>query len=154
MDKKTTIGVVVILLIYFAFTSGFIFEMTKCKDVETLVTPYSITLSNYRIGLIGVNNNDDIACAKWLVEETDPTTIIHTDYFGTSLIMDLSNTGRHTYIEPEGYHYLFLTSWSTENQEMVQGWFEGRRSYESLPDLSNAREAHREGNAVVYEMNY
>jgi len=151
VGKVITFCIVGFLIAYYAFTSGAVFELTKSEATERLDIPYSIALSNERTRIVGVyKNDDDIACARWLVEKTDPSIPVYVDYCGISLIMDLSETRWRTYEEPEGNHYLFLTSWSTEYKKMVFGWFEGLREYEPLPDLSNAVEVFRRGNAVIY----
>ncbi|MBA7498652.1 hypothetical protein ES704_01389 [subsurface metagenome] len=151
MGKVITFCIAGFLIAYYAFTSGAVFELTKSEATERLDVPYSIALSNERTRIIGVyDNNDDTDCARWLVEEADPSTPVYVDYCSVSLIMDLSETRRATYEEPKEKHYLFLTSWSTEHKKMVFGWFEGLREYEPLPDLSNATEVFRRGSAVVY----
>jgi len=151
MGKVITFCIVGFLIAYYAFTSGAVFELTKSEVTERLDVPYSIALSNEKTRIVGVyGNNDDTDCARWLTEETDPSILIYADYCGTSLIMDLSETRGCSYEEPRRDHYLFLTSWNTEHKKMVYGWFEGLREYEPLPDLSNAIEVFRRGDAVVY----
>lgn len=151
MDKVITFCIAGFLIAYYAFTSGAVFELTRSEVTEQLDVPYSIALSNERTRIVGVYGNDnDTDCARWLVEETDLSIPIHTDYCGISLIMDLSDIHRGIYGGPESKHYLFLTSWSTEHKKMVFGWYEGSRKYEPLPDLSNATEVFRRGDAVVY----
>ena len=151
MGKVITFCIAGFLIAYYAFTSGIIFELTKSETTEQLDVPYSIALSNERTRIVGVyGNNDDIDSARWLIEETDPSSPIYTDYCGLSLILDIEEIRRVFHEEPEGEYYLFLTSWSTEHNKMVFGWFEGLREYKPLPDLSNATEVFRRGNAVVY----
>jgi len=151
VGKVITFCIAGFLIAYYAFTSGIIFELTKSETTEQLDVPYSIALSNERTRIVGVyGNNDDIDCARWLVEESDLSLSIYTDYCGTSLLLDLSEGNRPTYHESIGSYYLFLTSWSTEHNKMVFGWFEGLREYKPLPDLSNAMEVFRRGDAVVY----
>jgi len=151
VGKVITFCIAGFLIAYYAFTSGAVFELTKSEATGRLDVPYSIALSNERTRIVGVSsNNDDIDCARWLIEEANPSLPIYTDYCGLSLIMDLSEIRRVFYEEPEGEYYLFLTSWSTEHNKMVFGWFEGLREYEPLPDLSNATEVFGRGNAVVY----
>lgn len=151
MDKIITFCIVGFLIAYYAFTSGAIFELTRNKTTEQLDVPYSIALSNEKTRIVGVySNNDDTDCARWLIEETNPSLPIYTDYCGLSLILDLDELRRVFYEEPEEEYYLFLTSWSTEHNKMVFGWFEGLREYKPLSDLSNTIEVFRRGSAVVY----
>jgi len=98
MGKVVTLSIIGFLIAYYAFTSGAIFELTKSEATEQLDIPYSIALSNERTRIVGVyGNDDDTACARWLVEETNPSVPIHTDYCGISLIMDLNEGSRSTY---------------------------------------------------------
>ena len=83
------------------------------------------------------------------MQETDSSIPIFTDYTGTSLILDHSDTGRNTALLPEVPHYVMLLTWNVENNKMVFGWYEGLREYAPIPDLSDAVEVYRSGKAVI-----
>jgi len=149
MKKRTAIIIAVIILAYYIFTSGLVFELTGETKMDSLDTPYSIALSNYRIGFVGVFNEDDVNCAKWLAEKTSGD--IWVDYNGMSLMIDYTEYTRGTYEKPKEHHYLLLHTWNNINEKMVYGWFEGAREYVALPDLTDYKEVYRVNEAVVYE---
>ena len=66
MAKKASIIVCILLLAYFIFTSGLVFEVTASDTMDRVDMPYSIAMSGERTGAIGIYNEDDIACAEWL----------------------------------------------------------------------------------------
>lgn len=150
INKNTALVAGILILIYFMFTSGLVFELTKNNQTKSLDTPYSIVFSNERIGFVGFYNEDDIECAKWVVYNTKELPI-QIDYLGVSLIIDYDGYNRWTYDDNEE-RYLFLHTWNIENNKLVYGRSESTREYEPLPNLSNAIEMHRQGKAVVYYM--
>ena len=58
----------IILIPYFLFTSGFVFEVTKQPDIEQVTIPYSVGLSNYRIDLGATTTKDDIEIRRYIFE--------------------------------------------------------------------------------------
>jgi hypothetical protein len=70
--SKTAIWVTTgILLAYFIFTSGLVYEATGSEVTDKFIVPYSAALSGERTGLFGVYSEDDIKCAEWLAYESD-----------------------------------------------------------------------------------
>lgn len=151
MKKKSVMIATVLILAYYVFVSGLVFEATGSTKMDSLDTPYSIAMSNDRIGFVGIYEEGDIDCVKWMASSTPSDRPVWVDYLGMSLMIDYTGYSRGTYQKPEGEHYLLLHSWNVENQKFVFGWFEGTREYDDLPDLSDYREVFRKGNAVVYE---
>lgn len=145
------IVIVSFVLCYYLFTSGMVFELTKAEMRQGHDTPYSIALSNERVRIVGVSNNDDINCVKWVVENTPSGIQVYIDYTGTSLLIGIG-VWKFVTSQPEGQHYILLNTWNVENDKMVWGWFEGLREYTPLPDLNNATEVYRSGKAVVYKV--
>ena len=68
-----------ILLAYFIFTSGLVYEATGSDVTDKFIVPYSASLSGERAGLFGVYTKGDIKCAEWLAYESDPTIPIVGD---------------------------------------------------------------------------
>ncbi len=151
MPKKALIAACVLLLAYFVFTSGLVFNLTSNRIVSRVDMPYNMALGGEEEGVLGVFNTDDVSCAKWLVENN--RLPIHADYNGGALLMgylgDLERVDSR-YVEE---HYLFLTSWNTKYSKMVIGSCPALRAFEPLPTLTNAIEVYRRGNAVVYLIN-
>ena len=69
----------VILIPYFLFTSGFIYEVTGQELPNKVDTPYSIALSSYRLDLAGVFYWQDGAAAGWLAQKASDETVVHYD---------------------------------------------------------------------------
>ena len=103
MRKVALIAVSSLMLCYFLFVSGFIFEVTGNEKVATMDTPYTIAFSNDRLGFVGVFNEDDIGCAKWIAR-TEPKIPVYVDYLGMSLLIDYTEYTRGSYNEE---HYVY-----------------------------------------------
>lgn len=152
--KRVGITVSIIILLYFSFTSGLVFEVSKAQEVGQIDTPYSIAFSNERVGLIGIYEDDDLRCARWIVENGRKDYPIRTDYFGYTLILGINGIGSSYLWQDERNHYLFLGSWNNKLGKMILGWDEGVRTYQPLPDCANMEEIYRVGNSVIYEVCY
>jgi len=149
MKKRTVVGVTVLILVYYLFVSGLMFEVTGGTEVEYLDTPYAIAFSNERLGFVGMFNEDDVACVKWAVQNSNLP--IWVDYLGMSLVIDYSGYVRGTYVKPGGEHLLFLHTWNTQHDKLIFGWHEASREYEPLPDLNDAKVIFRSGDAYIYK---
>ncbi len=152
MGKKPVIAVCALLLGYFSFTSGMLFEVTKEETLNQMNLPYSIALSNYRAGIVAVPNDDDMACTKWMVDNVLEEFPVFTDYLGWSMLLSYEYGMGYADREYEGKHYIFLHTWNIENDKMVFGKSPGLRTYEALPELDDAVMVYRQGKAVVYEV--
>lgn len=115
----------IVLIPYFLFTSGFIFEVTKQESVEQLTIPYNIGLSDYRLDLGASTTEDDYNCARYIVDnELFP---IFSDIHGANLMGEI--VGYHSDINralqkvglwPTGYVFIrsrnieegYLTTWN------------------------------------------
>jgi uncharacterized membrane protein len=81
-DSQAFIGFMAlgILIPYFLFTSGFIYEVTGQEVTDKIDTPYSIVLSSYRLDLAGVFCWQDDAAASWLTQHASDATKVYTDH--------------------------------------------------------------------------
>ena len=103
-----------LIIPYYLFTSGFIFEVTQQTDISRVNMPYAISLSNHRIDMVGVFTSNDIAVRDWAFDNDLGWIYADTHSYlllGERVIMDpywpLSkalNTG-----EFEGGRYIFLS---------------------------------------------
>ena len=152
MTKTTSIVIGILLLVYFMFTSGLVFEVSHSEMEGRIDLPYSLALSGERSGIIGIFNDDDVACAKWLADKYGALPI-KADYNGYRLLLGCMHEHKGFVAPAPGKeHYLLLTSWNVEHQLMVIGICPGLRLYEPLPDLDGAVEVFRRGNAIVYRI--
>ena len=73
-----------ILIVYFIFTSGLVFELTKQPDVSTYNLPYSVALSNHRIDLGATTTEGDLEVRDYIISNN--LFPIYADVFGNGLI--------------------------------------------------------------------
>ena len=128
-----------ILIPYFLFTSGFIYEVTGQEVTDKIDTPYSIALSSYRVVLAGVPSWQDCAGADWLAQNLGDESIVSADSPGCLLLygrpefhrrlqgLNLENMTEGT--------YAFLTSWNIEKQEITYNAGIGLRRSLSFDEL-------------------
>ncbi|KKN12049.1 hypothetical protein LCGC14_1020490, partial [marine sediment metagenome] len=57
-----------VLVPYFLFTSGSIFEVLQLKSVETLLIPYSPALSSPRLDINGIYTDNDVEVVEWIAD--------------------------------------------------------------------------------------
>ena len=152
-EKHWTIIVMVVIFPYFVFTSGLPFELSHNTTMSFVDTPYSFGLSNYRIDSVGVFNQEDRDTATYVSQMTR-TLPVYMDYQSYTLTQGINEgygmSGWTHSAKPP--YILFLNSWNTTHNELVYGRNSGLRYYEPLPDLTNATEIFRRGDAVVYQV--
>jgi uncharacterized membrane protein len=71
--------VVVILLPYFIFNSGAVFELSRGQTTNFIDIPYSIALSSYRLDLNTVFTQQDLAAAGWLCKIPKEEAPVYVD---------------------------------------------------------------------------
>lgn len=77
---------VCLIIPYFLFTSGLIFEATQQTDISGVNIPYSISLSHRRVDIIGVSTSNDIAVRDWAVN--NDLGSIYADIHGSLLFSE------------------------------------------------------------------
>lgn len=80
MSKVKIAIIVSILVVYYVFTSGIVFEVIKANASSKLDLPYSISLSGERTGLANIVTKSDLECIMWLKDNRDKALPIVTDY--------------------------------------------------------------------------
>ena len=155
-----------LLIAYFMFTSGLIFEVTKSEIINRLDVPYS-AISGDRTGVIGTFfTKNDVETAKWLASNSDNTSNIYADVNGQLLIGGYLRTWDFVnergllkempsyeikYVEP---CYIFLTEWNVKHNRLV--WHNGTvglREYGDIPwsMLSKKALIYTQGDARIYK---
>lgn len=157
MDKKVIWSITVILLIYFAFTSGSVFELTKSKLTGKLEMPYSIGLSAERTGIVAIATKDDIECLNWLNDNWDGETSIVGDYNVYCLItgempqwfllVKHLRKGDLKYLPDKCY--IFISSWNTRHQQYIEPLGIGLRKAYPLPEF-NYPIVYQHGDTIIY----
>lgn len=159
-----------LLLVYYLFTSGLIFKLNTVQGISSVETPYSFALSSEDTGIVGVYTEDDIRCARWLVEESDQSVPIVADVNGHLLLRSIipdeqrimwgrmtniyEGAVRGTYfsdIERYKKCYIFVTLWNNSHGTYIEGGQlgAGLRVSNPLPSFEY-EEAYRSGKAVAY----
>jgi len=67
--RKPQVLVLCLLIPYFIFTSGIIFEVSRQEDISGVNIPYSIPLSYQRIDITEIPTANDIAVRDWAVSQ-------------------------------------------------------------------------------------
>jgi uncharacterized membrane protein len=148
-DSKAFLGFMAlgILIPYFLFTSGVIFETSRHRVTDKIDIPYSIALSSYRIDLAGVFNQQDGAAAQWLSRNAPDNSKIYVDDHTSQLLkfyrIDKERLPRYPQDSnklQEDY-YAFLSSWNASKEELSFAVGPGLRKHikmEDLPELHTA----------------
>lgn len=87
--------VLCLIIPYFLFSSGFIFEITKQTDISYINIPYNIGLSDRRIDLGATITDNDLAVVKWMADSQIPFPV-YSDIFGAFIIGE--DIGQRYYI--------------------------------------------------------
>jgi uncharacterized membrane protein len=158
-----------IMLVYFLFTSGLIYEITQSNIIEKVDMPYSYALSYERTGIVGVYNQDDINCAVWLAYESNQELPIVNDMNTLRLMQNyLDPLPRTFYIEKyykpylllenniSGEYYIFLDTWNIEHNKLIYNYDisypAGLRRVMDMPSwIYDLPVVYQSGDAVVYK---
>ncbi|MDD4877342.1 MAG: DUF2206 domain-containing protein, partial [Dehalococcoidales bacterium] len=151
-----------VMIVYFIFTSGLIFEFMKYDNLSRIDVPYSAGLSAGRTGVYASYTYDDVNAVKWILSQRDKESNIAGDYNGILLVFAYDGLDRireknswnnYTFDNSPSDSYILLTSWNTQNNRYldslknVRGGV-GLRQSRALPEL-NYDEVFRSGDAVV-----
>jgi uncharacterized membrane protein len=164
VSRLALIITVVVLIGYYIFTSGLVYELTGNNNTASLEIPYSFGMSAERVGLAAVLNDDDINCLKWLSANWKEGDLVVSDY-NISRIID--EYDYRIYLKYQGGYgkptfwnngipdrcYIFVSSWNVHHKKYVLGTNIGLRSLEDLPDLPYDI-AYRSGDAIVYRRGF
>jgi uncharacterized membrane protein len=110
-----------LLVPYFLFTSGLVYEISSQQITDRVESPYSIALSSYRLDLAGIMNERDNAGAKWLSKRSYPPTILSTDVHACRAFILNSYPGQLTIFQKDGIvpgDYVFLSTWNVQKSEV------------------------------------
>jgi uncharacterized membrane protein len=143
--KFVTLGV---LIPYFLFTAGFIYEVTGQQVTDRIDTPYSIALSSYRLDLAGVFYWQDGAAAQWLAQKATGEAKVYTDNHVYKLLELQDFPGQivslprdATELSRDGY--IYFSTWNTNKGELTFAVGPGLRkpvSFSCIPGLTTTME--------------
>jgi len=114
-----------VLIPYFLFTSGFVFEVSGHEVTDKIDTPYSIALSSYRVDVGGVLEWRDSAGVDWLLGRLGAEHTICVDCHGVLLFIEraglhcqLCGFQRDVSEVPED-SYMYFRTWNIDRQEIT-----------------------------------
>ncbi|MEE9400198.1 MAG: DUF2206 domain-containing protein, partial [Dehalococcoidales bacterium] len=137
--------IIAVLVPYFIFNSGVIFELSRSQAVHSIDIPYSIALSGHRVDLSTVFTKQDVAAASWLSRVGEEDYPVYADHHGNKLFMERifipgrlldfprSNEG----VSSPGYFY--FRAWNMQNKALTFGtMYAGRQSvsFDDFPQLA------------------
>jgi len=167
--------VIAILIPYFVFTSGAVFEMSNIKDLTVISIPYSHALSATRIDSTAVFTENDINVRDWV--KANDAFPVYGDMWGSTAMFEVqSNMGTGTLLKTEDKYvycfvfrenesepeeipsscYMILRERNTEREEITYQVGVGLRktlSYEEVgfnEVLDDRPIMYQAGNAIVY----
>jgi len=157
--------VVVILIPYFIFNSGVIFELSRSRTTDFIDSPYSIALSGYRLDLNTVFTRQDLDAAHWLCAVPKSDGRVSVDYNTGKLFIDRFDFPCRTVgispdaVEPDSAGYVYLRAWNVQNQAVTfaTGYATRRSvSFDDLPWFQQAMETadriYNNGGAQVLDI--
>jgi uncharacterized membrane protein len=146
---------IVIFVPYFIFTSGIIYEVTGQQVTDRVDAPYSFALSNNRLNLTGIFNEQDEAAAEWLCSKSGGTTLnIYADANSYKMLLMPGCSVNWIYIPIRenlpSASYLYLTSWNNEKNSIAfsQSGKPGLRSFYNLTDVPATIQATNYGDKI------
>jgi uncharacterized membrane protein len=166
MKKNTRITVIItsiVLLFYYAFTSGVVYELMQSNVTDRFDIPYSTGFSAERTGVAGVFNDDDVKCARWIVTNWDDKTRVIADYNGARLMLSEFGARREDIYcmqqraggpellcknSQEGF-YILKTTWNAVNNKYVVGPNIGMRALVEWPSCDYPV-VFQSGKSIVY----
>jgi uncharacterized membrane protein len=148
---------ITILVVYFIFTSGFVFEITQSKSTAQIDVPYNTALSAERTGIVGIFTDCDVKCAKWITEKTPKNSLVAGDVNSSLLLMSFITQDRiRKTISDKVYDYetlpktcyIMVLDWNVRHNQFVRVAGTGTRQILDMPEL-NYPEVYRCGNSRV-----
>lgn len=117
--RLLTLGV---LIPYFLFTTGFIFEITRSEEYNVVSIPSSEALSSYRIDMKGMNHREH-AAMEWLSGVVNDKAWIYADQYGylqrsLALYGQVGGFGYDAEQVPKDV-YIYLRTWNIAKNEVV-----------------------------------
>lgn len=149
--------IVSLLITYFLFTSGLVFEASGSTNIDHLDIPYSLALSAERTGVTPLTTQDDIDCMKWLRKNWNGKYQVIGDYntfvlitANTEILYRLNlNRRKGSLIDILDECYIFISSWNTRHKQYIESVGTGIRKAYPLPEF-NYPVVYQSGNALIY----
>ena len=141
-----------VLIPYFIFTSGIIYEVIRARTMVTVDIPYAISLSSYRLDMAGVFYKQDYLAAAWLSEKSDKGDSIFCDT-GSYRSLVLSEAQNPIYIiwgsQPFKHgDKILLNEWNTTSGTVTMETGPGQRDYIDINSINGMSDVLKMGDIV------
>jgi len=153
LNKRSIAIITILLIVYFVFCSGFVFEVTKSEATDKVSMPYSIPFSAERTGIAGIYTQSDVDCVKWYVEHGNKDLKFVGDCNGRRLAISFISEIPHlrdNFVNPAPNYdsipdhcYIFVTDWNYRNQKYVKHGGIGLRFIRELPVFQTYGESNK-----------
>jgi uncharacterized membrane protein len=134
--------VLVILIPYFIFNSGVVFELGRSKTTNFIDTPYSIGLSSYRVELTTAFTKQDTVAGGWLYSADQGDYPLYADYNSYILFYRQYGFPRDRiclfYYDTDEVcspSYIYLRTWNTQKRVLTNAFGYAVRQSVSFADL-------------------
>jgi hypothetical protein len=134
--------VLVILIPYFIFNSGVVFELGRSKTTNFIDIPYSIGLSSYRVELTAAFTKQDTVAGGWLYSVDQGDYPLYADYNSYILFYRQYGFPRDRiclfYYDTEEVcspSYIYLRTWNTQKRVLTNAFGYAVRQSVSFADL-------------------
>ncbi|MDH5695328.1 MAG: DUF2206 domain-containing protein, partial [Dehalococcoidia bacterium] len=156
LDSPAALGflVVAILIPYFIFNSGVVFELSRSRTTNFINMPYSIALSSYRVDVNTVFTKQDVTAVDWLSGVAEEDCAVYADHHGGKLLIEqidfpcmVSEFSRDIKeVRPPSYFY--FRAWNIQKKALTFATAYGARQSISFDDLPGVTYVIDSGNRI------
>jgi len=157
LKSKAVLVVTLVIVVYFLFHSGVVFEVAKSDTLNTYDTPSRMILSSHRVDSPNWKQSE-YELVQWYLDNTDEDCTVYGDayalpLFGNLGILDKSKATLRpdTVVLPSAY--IFLREYNTKTGELAYLKRNGecaRYGHSKILHSDAWKEVHRVGQAVIY----
>lgn len=154
--------IALLLIPYWAFSSGLVFEATQIDNIATMHMPYSIAMANHRLDLGGSLTADDANVRQYIIEHK--AYPVYGDFYTAEFMTDTTPASNLVVTRAQmplseqniGTSYIFVRARNTTDDVWVLWNGVGTREHVRLSETVIAKEiagrevVYQSGDAVLY----
>jgi len=153
--------ILAVLIPYFIFNSGVVFELSRSQTTYFVDIPYSIALSSYRVDITTTFTEQDTAAADWFFKVENESYTMSADYHGIKVFLqrriwgDLKRYQIFTYSYSDNISYpsyIYLRTWNNENRMLTFATVYAGRQQVSFDIIPGFVQVIDKGN-IIYNNN-
>lgn len=147
------VSTLILLIPYYIFNSGMVFEIAKMKPVGFIDVPYSISMSYHRVDIASVFDKQDVEAMDWMKGQFfKDKQIIYADTHGANLMVQRIGmnveVGQFKYLwqmSADDKGYIFLRKWNVDNGMLTAYGDYGTRQSYGIDDYSIVEDKIKNG---------